>query len=193
MNKVFYTSDTHFTHEGVIGFAHRPFANAQSMGDHLINAWNRVVHPQDTVYHLGDFAYDDATKRQVDRLLRRLNGNKFLVVGNHDTLHVAMSGGWVSRRSTRQRSVVHDGMGITIHMTHAPPTLVERARANRRTLFLHGHLHQKHPGQFPLYDVGVDANGFTPVEETVLLDRFMRWEKQRAHALLALEKLRDTQ
>jgi calcineurin-like phosphoesterase family protein len=48
----------------------------------LISNWNACVAPDDTVYHLGDFAMGD--RAQIPALLEQLNGNLVLVPGNHD-------------------------------------------------------------------------------------------------------------
>jgi calcineurin-like phosphoesterase family protein len=46
----------------------------------MIERWNeRPVRNPDIVYHLGDFAFADQTP-----YLSRLNGQKHLIIGNHD-------------------------------------------------------------------------------------------------------------
>ena len=42
-DRVFYTSDTHFYHEAIIGFCHRPFTDKKDMNEKLIENWNSVV------------------------------------------------------------------------------------------------------------------------------------------------------
>ena len=52
------------------------------MDEALIANWNAVVGVDDTVYHLGDFAF-----HKYDRLvnvLTRLNGSIEFLMGNHD-------------------------------------------------------------------------------------------------------------
>jgi calcineurin-like phosphoesterase family protein len=56
MAKVFFTSDTHFNHANIISYCSRPFSSADEMNREIIARWNAVVGPEDTVYHLGDFA-----------------------------------------------------------------------------------------------------------------------------------------
>lgn len=79
---VFFTSDTHFGHANVIKYCNRPFKSSEEMDEALIENWNSVVSPGDTVYHLGDFGFGRADF--LSRILWRLNGNKSLVLGNHD-------------------------------------------------------------------------------------------------------------
>lgn len=45
----------------------------------LIEKWNLVVGENDTVFHLGDFAF-----RNIEEYTKQLNGNKILLRGNHD-------------------------------------------------------------------------------------------------------------
>ena len=52
----FFTSDTHFGHENIIKYCNRPFTSTEEMDKALISNWNKVVKPEDTVFHLGDFA-----------------------------------------------------------------------------------------------------------------------------------------
>lgn len=80
----FYTSDTHFGHARVIQYSKRPFASVEEMDDELIRRWNSIVRPKDEVYHLGDFAF--AKPERIEDILKRLNGRKCLIIGNHDTV-----------------------------------------------------------------------------------------------------------
>ena len=81
--KTFFTSDTHFNHANVIQYCGRPFASVDEMNREMIARWNSTVGPDDTVYHLGDFALGKFAKAAP--ILHRLNGaRKILVLGNHD-------------------------------------------------------------------------------------------------------------
>lgn len=75
---LFFTSDTHFFHEGIIKFCNRPFASVEEMNEAMIRNWNEVVHEKGTVFHLGDFAFggwrewtEDRTEPQPFPVLRR--------------------------------------------------------------------------------------------------------------------------
>lgn len=78
----FYTSDTHFGHERILELCERPFSDVTRMNEALIERWNNVVQPEDTVYHLGDVALGKIAESLP--LISRLNGYKILVLGNHD-------------------------------------------------------------------------------------------------------------
>lgn len=79
---IFFTSDQHFFHKNIIKHSNRPFDNINDMNDSIIKTFNRKVGTHDTTYHIGDFAF--AKGEQIKSLLSRLNGNHFLIKGNHD-------------------------------------------------------------------------------------------------------------
>ena len=43
MGKIYFTSDNHFGHEGVIRFDNRPFASVEEMDAEMIRRWNAKV------------------------------------------------------------------------------------------------------------------------------------------------------
>ena len=60
MGKIFYTSDLHISHANVIRFDNRPYESVAEMDEALIKNWNEVVKPNDEVYILGDFAFQNS-------------------------------------------------------------------------------------------------------------------------------------
>ena len=79
----FVTGCTHFGHANIIKLAGRPFDSLAEMDRTLIANWNAAVRPQDTVYHLGDFAYRSA--KDVEKAyVSKLNGRLVRIQGNHD-------------------------------------------------------------------------------------------------------------
>lgn len=83
MSDIFFTSDTHFGHANIIQHCERPFASVEEMTEKLIENWNACVKAGDRVYHLGDFALK-LNVSEIESIVRRLHGEKFLVWGNHD-------------------------------------------------------------------------------------------------------------
>lgn len=93
------TSDNHFSHANVIIYCDRPFASDQEkaekkihpesvskMNEIMIRNWNFHVQAEDRVIHVGDFAMSASV---VQAVVRRLNGEIELVLGNHDFPHPA--------------------------------------------------------------------------------------------------------
>ena len=92
MPSVFLVSDTHFGHTGICKFTRtdgvtklRPWDNADEMDEFMVKSWNERVKPNDKVYHLGDVVIN----RKSLGIMRRLNGDKVLIRGNHDIFKLA--------------------------------------------------------------------------------------------------------
>tara|TARA_R100001591_G_scaffold91322_1_gene97092 strand:+ start:26 stop:568 length:543 start_codon:yes stop_codon:yes gene_type:complete len=78
----FITSDTWFGRPQILQIANRlQFKDIDEMNQVLIKNWNSKVKKNDTVFHLGNFAWDPQTARQV---LRKLNGVIYFVIGTAD-------------------------------------------------------------------------------------------------------------
>ena len=82
MNKKFYISDLHFGHTNCLAFDDRPWFTATEMDKALIENWNSVVDDGDVVYILGDMFWGNW--KEALPILDQLNGQKFLIKGNHD-------------------------------------------------------------------------------------------------------------
>lgn len=80
----FFTSDLHFGHENIIAMDKRPFVSADEMNGDLISRWNNKVSSADTVYILGDLIWKNSVNTAPE-IIKKLNGNKILIRGNHDT------------------------------------------------------------------------------------------------------------
>ena len=82
MCKKFYIADWHYGHDHIISFDNRPFVSTDKMNEALIQRWNSVVGLGDLVYILGDMFWCKSSEALP--ILDSLNGQKFLVKGNHD-------------------------------------------------------------------------------------------------------------
>ena len=79
----YYISDLHFFHNNMnTSMDMRGFQSMEEMHSHMIDQWNSKVRRGDDVVILGDFSIGKGT--ETNEILARLNGNKFLIVGNHD-------------------------------------------------------------------------------------------------------------
>lgn len=168
---IYFTSDTHYGHANIIPVCKRPFASVEEMEEAMVANWNRVVQPNDSVYHLGDFFWCNGNKARA--IAERLNGKKYWIRGNHDSKdHVKKCGDlfeWV-KDYHEDKFVMHyeneDG-GDTEHlqfvvMCHYP--IYSWNRMVHGSWMLHGHCHAS-LGTEPImrYDVGVDYNGMAPI------------------------------
>jgi len=84
--RTFFIADPHFGHRAIIEYENRPFESVEEMDQALIDNWNSVVGKQDKIYLLGDLSFhnDDITTK----IIKRLKGIKYLVLGNHDKSNV---------------------------------------------------------------------------------------------------------
>ncbi len=166
MHKTFFTSDTHFGHRNMLGFVKARGARFASIEEHdaeLERLWNETVGVDDELFHLGDIAF--LSRANLDRLLRRLNGRKFLLMGNHDKLPVA----FYAEHFKVLRQPYPWGRGVVL--SHAP--LHPMCLSNRWKVNVHGHIHEarvrEHPTLDPRYkNVCVEHCGFAPVDAAVL-------------------------
>lgn len=87
MANTFFASDHHLGHEKMLIFVQkdgvtpcRSFSCVEDMNEHIIAQHNAVVGEKDTCWFLGDVVIN----RRYLSLIRRMNGRKRLIQGNHD-------------------------------------------------------------------------------------------------------------
>lgn len=163
---VFFTSDTHFGHANIIRFCKRPFENVEEMNEVLIENWNKVVSDDDTVFHLGDFAFGGSNVWK--EIIPRLKGHINLIIGNHDRKNLRQ--GYMSLFNMVVPQIEIED--TSIYLNHYP--FLCYGGSYRGVWQLFGHVHSG-PGADGLdisrlrvllptqYDVGVDNNNFTPI------------------------------
>lgn len=78
-----FISDLHIGHENILRFDQRPFENMFQMENVIIDNWNKIVKKHDRTYILGDTIWSPKFKDWKE-FLDKLNGQKVLIVGNHD-------------------------------------------------------------------------------------------------------------
>lgn len=79
----YYIADLHFYHAAMNDrMDHRGFADVEEMNEYMINKWNQKVRKNDDVVIIGDLSWGNA--EETSQLTRRLNGNLYLIQGNHD-------------------------------------------------------------------------------------------------------------
>jgi len=79
---IYFISDPHFGHQNVIRYCQRPFSGIAEMERVLIENYNTIVSPNDTVYFMGDIFFCGVTRAK--ETIKKLNGYKILIRGNHD-------------------------------------------------------------------------------------------------------------
>jgi len=178
--KIFFTSDQHFGHLNIIKYCNRPFYYVEEMNRTLIDNWNSVVGPDDLVYIIGDISMS-YNKAKIKEIFDQLNGIKILIKGNHDrTKNIPTE---CFQTVCERLHLIGDGYDFIL--VHNPA----EASANHfnKQKYLCGHLHRLIPyhSYDNWYDVGVDANGFTPVS----LEHIIKTFKNENEEKLSIDEL----
>jgi calcineurin-like phosphoesterase family protein len=157
----FFIGDTHFGHKRIMEYEPCRAVLGSTMEEHnegLIERWNRVVGPNDRVWHLGDVAFGlDALE-----LCGRLNGDKHLIMGNHDHYPTAE---YLKYFSQVYGAKVLKG---SVLLTHIP---IHKNSASRFKINVHGHLHSNNNIRGRKYfNASCENHNFTPVAYDVIWD-----------------------
>jgi calcineurin-like phosphoesterase family protein len=165
MRNTFYISDTHYGHDKCCtvfkrpdGSPLRPFSCAAQLDEIMVQRWNSVVRPGDRVFHLGDVVIN----RRFLQILNRLNGDKRLIMGNHDIFD--------HNDYLKYFNRIHGCMKVDkLWLTHIPvhiDSVPHWALAN-----VHGHIHALEIPHGKYFNVSVEQIDYTPIEHDELVKR----------------------
>lgn len=172
--QIWVTSDTHFNHENIIKYCGRPFTDAKTMNDYMVEKWNSVVKPEDKVYHLGDVYMGGGFDRNDTlKMLLGLNGHKRLILGNHDNgkdqiLHK------VFEKIDVWRMFPEFGLLLT-HVPVHEQSLFRGPTGNekdpKKLKNVHGHIHETKSPSEDHRCVCVEQIGYTPIN----IEELRKW------------------
>lgn len=178
MKNIFFTSDTHFGHQKMLTYYPERKERAekwaldnnrteQSLIDAhdqwLIDNWNKKISRVDTVYILGDFSF--RTKEETENILKQLNGQKFLIRGNHDEPLSGLENyfAWVgAMKEIKIGKDIVEGIKNPINCVLCHYPLLTWRTRSRGGLMIHGHCHggldeyNAKSGELR-FDVGIDG------------------------------------
>lgn len=164
LDNVFVSADHHLGHENIIKFCNRPFESVDEMDQALIDNWNKVVKPDNTVYHLGDFTLGDW--KMARDYLNQLNGNINFLCNpwHHDKRWLPKSDRvFVGDKVIRflppmvvleVPELGKDNHPLAITLCHYPLAVWDRKHYSG--ICFHGHCHSNYQGEGLILDVGVD-------------------------------------
>lgn len=157
-----FIADTHFNHHNIITYDNRPFKDIMHMENEIVGRWNKTIKSEDTVYHLGDFAF--GTIELQKEIYAKLNGEKILIRGNHD--------GSISRCNKIGWRFVCDGLiinisGLDILLIHNP------SMANAFSSVIHGHTHRSSDRHNHLC-VSCNLHNYLPISEKEIIKQLNR-------------------
>jgi calcineurin-like phosphoesterase family protein len=177
MSNIFFVSDTHFSHFNVIRYCMRPYSSAQEMDENLIANWNTIVKENDIIYHLGDFAF--CRLQEIKNILRRLNGNIHMILGNHDK---SLDENWEDILDDGKIISMRDYRCLKINkqkivLSHYAMRVWDGSHIGSWHLYAHSH------GTLPPFglsvDVGVDCKEITSEYRPVSLDEVRDYMSKR--------------
>lgn len=146
-----FTSDHHFGHKNIIKYCNRPFDSVIDMNIGLMSLWNETISPEDTVYVIGDVFL--CKTDLIGGVIRKLNGYKILIMGNHDKSPSVMK---------TMFDEVHYKYNYNLP-DGTPVVLQHHPNEDRDYLQIHGHVHAGEPVQRNRINVCVDLHNYRPV------------------------------
>jgi calcineurin-like phosphoesterase family protein len=170
MTNIYFTSDLHFGHKHII--EHNPERSVKGCfepddlkahDEWLIDIWNSTIEKKDIVYVLGDFSF--RSPEDTIKILQKLKGIKFLILGNHDKSSEHLIGYF--KQITQIKDLLFKETNfdflkenLQVSLCHFP--MVSWNIKQHGSIQLHGHCH----GNLDLYnkespdlrvDVGIDS------------------------------------
>lgn len=181
-------SDLHAFHTNILEYCARPFADTEAMNEHFVRVWNERVSDEDIGVFVGDVSAGLKDRRgEFASLLRRFNGRKILIRGNHDH---EPDNFYLENGFQAVREHLHLA-GVVFH--HFPPSDDRKdnnsvpygVRCALRYLdmykpwaFLHGHDHRVDvPERAGCFNCASDRLGHAPLP---LFDALYRVDSQKA-------------
>lgn len=174
MSKIFFTADIHFGHANIIKYSHRPFKDTTEMNEEIVRRWNEKVSPDDEVYILGDISFMSTLETKA--LIRRLNGKKYLIMGNHDKklvkdIELRSLFVWIKDYAT-----INYGNKFFV-LFHYP--MLSWDQKSHQSIHLYGHVHNGEEYREMLLrscgsnclNVGLDVNDYEPIEINEIIKR----------------------
>ena len=141
----FYIADWHYGHKNIISFDNRPFATVDEMNAALVERWNKAVKKGDIVYVIGDMFW--CSLQEALPVLNSLNGQKFLIKGNHDRCN---DGRFVKSFSKVTEYLEVEDNGMKVVLCHYPIPCFKNHFYG--WYHLYGHVHSSFEHNMMLHD-----------------------------------------
>lgn len=192
---VWFWSDLHIGHKGILEYQRRPFSDLQHMEDRLVENFNSVVRPGDISIWVGDIVFGSVKKGES--FFKRLTPTTMILVeGNHEAREAQqykLGFSFVCRNLTMKIA------GEIVHVSHYPwryttwqtflrdlqrkknPRFEWRRVINDGNWIIHGHTHENTfvNEKAKMIHVGVDAHDYKPVPITTIASEIMKVRDKR--------------
>ena len=173
MKFIFLAIFTLVSHDREFIYKPRGFSSIEEHDTTVIENWDKIVKPNDTVYLLGDLMLND-NEGGIAKL-NQLNGTIYYIRGNHcsdarcilykeKTRMIPLCGQFETSWAAVQKI-----NGFNFYLSHYPTMtsyLENMAPLKQHLINLHGHLHSKNKfyQDIPfMYNVALDAHNNMPV------------------------------
>lgn len=182
-----FYSDPHFGHKNIL--KHCPergkvFPTVDEMNEQFINNYNDKVGQNDTICWVGDCFF--VSTPRAKEIMGRLNGNKILVIGNHDKSQGKMAELGFELVTDRMYMFIEGRKALVCHYPYKK-AIYDGVRYDERfmelrpkkkdgELLIHGHIHSNVIVRGTMIHVGVDAWDYSiaPMDEikALIAERF---------------------
>lgn len=168
---IFFTADLHFGHNSILKLCNRPFQTIEEMDNKLIENWNSVIPAVGTVFIMGDMFHNEDNLPYYLQIMRKLNGQKYLIAGNHDYFSKKQ---YLDMGFIQVENYAEAWFGKHfIVMFHYPIAEWKRYFKGSWHLFGHAHGNFKVQENLKMLDVGVDSHNYLPWSWQEIQDYFL--------------------
>lgn len=142
---IYYIGDMHFFHGNALNFDNRPFDSFADELEKMTVLWNNTVKDTDEVKILGDMFCSEPLGLDYKKILNSLNGDKTLIVGNHDDrlLQAGVEDCFKSIvTSDYFTDIVYKENGpipVEVHASHYPYLIWNKGRKHSYHVYAHVH------------------------------------------------------
>lgn len=151
MERIWFTADLHHGHPKIVDICSRP-TTRENLTEWLVReVINKYVGKNDEIYFLGDLSM--AKRSEAEKFIDRLNGNKFLITGNHDK-NIKNSTRFIQIIQRKRFTFKRDNLKIEIILDHYP--IISWDKRIHGSWHLYGHVHGRNLGLGRSFDVGID-------------------------------------
>lgn len=151
MQKIWFTADLHAQHPKIVDICNRPITREGHDEWLLKEVYNKYVQKKDEVYIIGDISL--GKRKDAEKFIARMNGNKHLILGNHDK-NVSHLGNFSEITQIKDFTFSRGNLNIHIVLCHYP--MASWNRKIHGSWHLYGHVHGRFENCGLSWDVGID-------------------------------------
>jgi calcineurin-like phosphoesterase family protein len=156
MKHIWFIADLHAQHPKIVDICSRPISREENDEWLIREVFNKYVQRKDDVYILGDISL--GKRKDAEKFIARLNGNKHLILGNHDQ-NVRHLGNFCEVTQIKDFNFSRGNLNIHIVLCHYCMLSYNRQVHGSWHLFGHSHCRLLEGQPLLSFDVGIDRIG----------------------------------